>query len=281
MPQWNCGCGNCDATRAGRIPPMTQSSLAVSVDGQDWIVLNASPDIRDQLARTPALHPRSRRHSPIRAVMVTNGDVDHVAGLLTLRESSPFVLHATAASHATLAANPIFSVLNPDFVTRAVQKLDQPFEGIPGLEITAFAVPGKVPLYQEGAVVETRLLGEQTIGLRLVAGGRVAYYIPGCAEVPPDLLHRLKDADILFFDGTLWEDDEMRRTGTGQKSGARMGHMSMNGPEGSMAALASLTCRKIFVHINNTNPVLQPGAERDALHAAGWELAHDGMDLTA
>ncbi|MDH2328802.1 pyrroloquinoline quinone biosynthesis protein PqqB [Cereibacter sp. SYSU M97828] len=278
LPQWNCGCGNCVAARAGRIAAMTQSSLAVAVGG-DWTLLNASPDIRAQLAHTPALRPPTRRGSPIRAVVVTNGDVDHIAGLLTLRESTPFTLHATAATHTTLQANPIFGVLNPAFVTRAVQRLDQPFAPVEGLEVTAFAVPGKVPLYQEGAEVETRLLGEQTIGLRLSANGRVAYYIPGCAEVPADLLARLGDADVLFFDGTVWDDDEMRRTGTGQKSGARMGHMAMNGSEGSIAALASLTCRKIFVHINNTNPVLQPGAERDALLAAGWELGFDGMEL--
>lgn len=260
---------------------MTQSSLAVSGDGVDWMILNASPDIRHQLADTPALHPRTRRGSPVRAVMVTNGDVDHVAGLLTLRESTPFALHATAASHRALEANPIFGVLNPAFVERVVQQLDTPFTPVAGLEVTAFAVPGKVPLYQEGAEVDTRLLGEQTVGLRLVASGRIAYYIPGCAEVPADLLDRLRDADILFFDGTVWNDDEMRSTGTGQKSGARMGHMSMNGPDGSIAALAGLSCRKICIHINNTNPVLQPGPEREALLAAGWELGFDGMDLTA
>ncbi|WP_241557898.1 pyrroloquinoline quinone biosynthesis protein PqqB [Falsirhodobacter deserti] len=280
LPQWNCGCGNCSAARAGHIPSMTQSSLAVEV-GEEWVVLNASPDIRAQLAQTPALHPRTHRGSPIRAVVVTNGDVDHIAGLLTLRESTPFTLHATAATHRTLDANPIFGVLNPVFVDRAVQQLEQPFAPVDGLEVTAFAVPGKVPLYQEEAEVDTRLLGEQTVGLRLAAHGRVAYYIPGCAAVPPDLLHRLRDADVLFFDGTVWENDEMQRTGTGHKTGARMGHMAMNGSQGSIAALASLTCRKIFVHINNTNPVLQPGPERDALVAAGWELGFDGMDLTA
>lgn len=259
---------------------MTQSSLAVSGDSGEWMILNASPDIRQQVADTPALHPHTRRHSPVRAVMVTNGDVDHVAGLLTLRESTAFTLHATTASHRSLEENPIFNVLNPAFVDRVTQRLDQPFEPVPGLQVTAFAVPGKVPLYQEGAEVDTRLLGEQTVGLRLSAKGRTAYYIPGCAEVPPDLLARLRDADMLLFDGTVWEDDEMQRTGTGRKSGARMGHMAMSGPEGSIAALASLSCRKIFVHINNTNPVLQPGPERDALLAAGWELGYDGLDLT-
>lgn len=264
----------------GRIPSMTQSSLAVSI-GEDWVILNASPDIRAQLQATPALHPRSRRDSPIRAVIVTNADVDHVAGLLTLRESTAFALHATAEIHAVLQANPIFGVLAPHVVTRIAQQLDRPFEPVAGLEVTAFAVPGKVPLYQEGTEVDTRLMGEQTIGLRLCAQGLVAYHIPGCADVPPDLLDRLGDADILFFDGTVWSDDEMRRTGTGRKSGARMGHMAMSGPGGSIAALAALSCRKIFVHINNTNPVLRPGAERDALLAAGWELGCDGMELIA
>lgn len=259
---------------------MTQSSLAVSVDGASWVLLNASPDIRTQTADARFLHPRARRDSPVAAVVVTNGDVDHVAGLLTLRESSPFTLHGTEAMLATIAENPIFRVLNPDFVRQEPFALETPFAPVPGLRVTGFAVPGKVPLYAEGDEVDTKLLGEQTVGLRLEASGRTAFYIPGCAEVTGDLLDRLRGADLLFFDGTVWEDDDMQRTGTGKKKGARMGHMAMNGPDGSIAALSPLSCTKVFVHINNTNPVLQPdGPERAAVLAAGWQIGFDGMEV--
>ena len=138
------------------------------------------------------------------------------------------------------------------------------------------------PLFLEGEELDLKAMGEQTIGLRLASADRVAYYIPGCAEVPDWLLTRVADADLLLFDGTVWLDDEMRRTGTGQKTGGRMGHISMTGDQGSLARFAGLeNCRKVFIHINNTNPVLQPdGPERAAVDAAGWTVAQDGMRLT-
>lgn len=280
LPQWNCACRNCVDAREGRLPRMTQSSVAVSVDGRGWVVLNASPDIRDQLDRTPALHPQDLRGSPIRAVVLTNADVDHIAGLLTLREKTGFAVHASAEILAVLAANPVFGVLDPGLVIRHPETLDAPFSPVPGLEVMPFAVPGKVALYLEGAAPDTRAMGEQTVGLRLTAGGRCAYYIPGCATVPDWLVARLSDADLLLFDGTVWEDDEMAATGTGSKTGARMGHVAMSGPQGSLARLAGLTCAKVFVHINNTNPVLQPdGPEAAAVRDAGWTIARDGMEF--
>ena len=261
---------------------MTQSSVAVSVDGVAWALLNTSPDIGEQLIATPALHPKGLRDSPIAAVLLTNGDIDHVAGLLTLREKTPFRVHATAAGMEILEGNAVFGVLDRDLVGRELITLDTPFAPLPGLTVMAFAVPGKVALYLEGEAPELDALGEQTVGLRLQAGGRVAYYIPGCATVPDWLVERLGDADLLLFDGTVWENDEMARTGTGQKTGRRMGHIAMAGPEGSLARLAPLACRKIYIHINNTNPVLQPAsAERAKLEEAGWTLARDGMELTA
>ncbi|MBV0892077.1 pyrroloquinoline quinone biosynthesis protein PqqB [Paracoccus sp. Z118] len=279
LPQWNCGCANCDDARAGRIARMTQSSVAVSVAGER-VILNASPDIRAQLDAC-GLHPAGLRGSPAASVVLTNGDVDHVAGLLSLRESSPFTVHATSAT-LDILRQPIFRVLNPDHVSQSPIALDQPFQPVPGLTVTPFAVPGKVALYLEEGEPDTALMGEQTVGLKLEADGRTAFYIPGCAAVTGDLLARLDRADLLMFDGTVWANDEMARTGTGAKTGARMGHMAMSGPEGSIACLAGLTgTRRVFVHINNTNPVLQPGSpERAELEAAGWELAHDGMEMT-
>lgn len=260
---------------------MTQSSVAVSVDGVRWAVLNASPDIRAQLAATPDLHPPQLRGSPVAAVIVTNGDIDHIAGLLSLREKTPFAVYGTGETLDVLAANPVFGVLDAELVTRVPVALDAAFEPLTGLRITAFAVPGKVPLYLEGEAPELRMMGEQTVGLRLADAGSVVYYVPGCAALPEWLVARLGDGDLLLFDGTVWENDEMAQTGTGTKTGARMGHVAMSGPAGSLARLAPLSgCRKFYIHINNTNPVLQPdGPERAAAGAAGWTIAQDGMRI--
>lgn len=281
LPQWNCGCDNCNAARAGQIAAMTQSSVAVSVDGADWVVLNASPDIGGQLMRTPALHPRTLRDTPIKSVVLTNGDVDHIAGLLTLREKTGFCAYATAEGLGILSGNSVFNVLDPDFVTRETITLDVPFTPVEGLKVTPFAVPGKVALFLEGSEVNLQEVGETTIGLMLEHGETRAAYVPGCAALPDWVVTHLKDVDLLMFDGTVWNNDDMQRTGTGQKTGARMGHIPMNGDQGSLVRLADLTARKVFVHINNTNPVLNPtAAERQAVLDAGWEIAHDGMEIT-
>lgn len=282
LPQWNCGCPNCNAARRGEIPAQTQSSLAVTGDGEHWAILNASPDIRAQLMDCAALHPTDLRALPLHSVLVTNGDIDHVAGLLTLREMQPFTLFATETIHGVLRDNPIFDALNPSVVSRQPIALDTPFNLAPGLSATLFAVPGKVPLYMEGETVETQLMGENTVGVELIAGGKRVYYIPGCACLNDDLRTRLTGADLLFFDGTLWADDEMITNRLGQKTGARMGHMSMSGDSGSLHAFDGLgIARKVFVHMNNTNPVLRPdSAERATAEAAGWTIGTDGMELT-
>jgi pyrroloquinoline quinone biosynthesis protein B len=279
LPQWNCGCPNCVAARSGRLPSLTQSSIAVSADGVLWAILNASPDIRAQIAATPVLHPTGLRDSPLRSVLVTNGDIDHVAGLLTLRERQPFDLFATAEIHATLAANPMFAAVAADLVPRRAVALDAPFPLAPGLEAEIFAVPGKVPLYAEGDVVDTQLIGENTVGVRLTAGEDTAFYIPGCAAIPPALAERLRGAALVMFDGTVFEDDEMIATGAGAKTGARMGHMAM---QDTIRAFAPLdVAQRVFVHMNNTNPALDPASPaRAAVKAAGWTVAQDGMELT-
>nr|WP_217360875.1 pyrroloquinoline quinone biosynthesis protein PqqB [Ruegeria sp. HKCCA5426] len=280
LPQWNCGCRNCRDARSGVIPPSGQSSLAVSPDGESWSILNASPDIRQQMLANPQLHPRSTRDTPVASVLLTNGDIDHIAGLLSLREQTPFSLFATGDILDVLAANKIFDAVNREKVTRSRIALDKDFALQDGLQARLFAVPGKVPLFMEGEAVDTDLMGEQTVGVRLSTGNKVAYYIPGCARVTPKLLDQLRDADQLFFDGTLYEDDEMIRTGTGVKTGRRMGHISVNGPEGSIAQLAGVTAAKAFIHINNTNPMLQPNSpERAVVEKAGWSIAFDGQEI--
>lgn len=279
LPQWNCGCPNCDAARAGRIPSLTQSSVAVSADGHNWAVLNASPDIRVQLAATPALHPTGPRDVPLRSVLVTNGDIDHVAGLLTLREAQGYDLYATPAIHAALAANPMMAALRPDLVIRRDIVLDDSIQLAPGLQATLFAVPGKVPLYQEGETVETGLIGETTVGVELRANGRRALYIPGCAAMPDWLRDRIEGADALLFDGTLWQDDEMIRAGLGQKTGLRMGHMAARD---TIAALQGVRLgQRVFVHMNNSNPLTDPASPETAqARAEGWLIARDGMEIT-
>jgi pyrroloquinoline quinone biosynthesis protein B len=285
FPQWNSACPV--GRRAWQRDPAagwrTQCSVALSADGARWTLLNASPDLRQQILATPALHPRrGPRHSPIAAVVLTNGDVDHVAGLLNLRESQPFTLYATAAILGVLERNPIFDVLNSEFVRRRRMLLEQPVELEGGPTIVPFAVPGKVPLYLEGDAPEIGAETEDVIGLELRAGhGERAFFIPGCAHLTPALAARLRGAALALFDGTLWTDDEMIRSETGVKTGARMGHMSVSGADGTLAAFADLGVRrKVLIHINNTNPILlDDSAERAAVQAAGWEVAHDGMEI--
>jgi pyrroloquinoline quinone biosynthesis protein B len=284
FPQWNSACPV--GRRAWQRDPAagwrTQCSVALSADGERWTLLNASPDLRQQILATPALHPeRGPRHSPIIAVVLTSGDVDHVAGLLDLRESQPFTLYGTSAILQVLESNPIFNVLNPEFVRRRRLTLEQPVALDGGPTIVPFTVPGKVALYLEGdapGIGET----EDVIGLELrAAQGARAFFIPGCARLTPALADRVRGAALVLFDGTLWTDDEMIRSGTGVKTGARMGHMSLFGPDGTLAAFAPLEVRrKVLIHINNTNPILlDDSPERAAVNAAGWEVAYDGMEI--
>ncbi|MEM9060944.1 MAG: pyrroloquinoline quinone biosynthesis protein PqqB [Pseudomonadota bacterium] len=291
LPQWNCNAPNSASFWRGNesLLPATQSSLAVSSNGRDWALLNASPDIRMQILARPQLQPRAQashglRDTPICTVLLTNGDIDHIAGLLTLREKQTFDLIMTADIADVLRANPIFDALDPDFVTRRTVSLETSFTLAPGVDATLFAVPGKVPLYMEGShggdAVRTDVMGEQTVGVEITDGHETLYYIPGCARIVPSLADRIRNAALVFFDGTLWTDDEMITQGVGKKTGQRMGHMSISGPEGSMAALADFgISRKVYVHINNTNPVWRNGPERAEAEAAGWEIGYDGMEI--
>lgn len=290
FPQWNCSCVNCAAVRRGDdgLVVRTQSSLAVSGDGDTYALINASPDLGAQLLRTPALHPRDParfglRDSPIRSVLLTNGDIDHVAGLLTLREKQPFTLYMTAEIAGVIAGNSIFNALDPALVRREIVSLDRPFDLLDGVRATLFAVPGKVPLYLEGESVRTDLEGEQTVGVEFAGReGARFFYVPGCAKLTDELAARISGAPLVLFDGTVFTDDEMREAGVGTKTGRRMGHMPMSGADGSLAALAPLgIARKVYVHINNTNPALQARSrQRAEVEAAGWEIAFDGMELT-
>lgn len=295
FPQWNCNCVNCRAVRNGApgYTPRTQSSLAVSADGADWLLLNASPDLRAQMSAAPDLSPRADdplRASPIKAVALSNGDVDHVAGLLNLREAQPFNLYAAGRVLQALGSNAIFTTLQTQLVPRIELPMDEtvPVKGAGrdlGLSIRAFPVPGKIALYLEDAKAPNfGTSAGDTLGFEIAATktGRSFFYIPGCARVDAPLAARLKGAALVFFDGTLFKENEMIEQGLMGKTGSRMGHINMSGEDGSMAAFAPLdVARKIYVHINNSNPVLNAySPERAAAVAAGWEIGEDGLEVT-
>lgn len=294
FPQWNCNCRNCASVRRGDagFVSRTQSSLAVSANGHDWVLLNASPDLRQQMADAPGLAPSNStlRDSPIKAAVLTNGDVDHIAGLINLREAQPFTIYATPRVLGVLEANSIFRILAPGVVDRVALSLGKPTAltgaGVDlGLSVEAFDVPGKIALYLEDASAGPGL-GTQsgdTVGLKITdtATGEAFFYIPGCADVDDALAQRIKGASLIFFDGTLFDDDEMIDQGLLAKSGERMGHISISGPQGSISAFSGLdVTRKIYVHINNSNPVLDGGsAARRTVENAGWEVGYDGMEV--
>ena len=284
FPQWNCLCPNCRLAweRDPRAERRSQASLAVSRDGERWVVLGATPDLRQQILDAPALHPRRvPRHSPICGVFLPNGDIDNIAGLLVMREMQPFTIWGAEATLAQVRSG-VFAAVDERLCPRVAVAPGEKFDTGLGFTIKPFAVPGKTPLYLEpsdDADLALGVEGETTVGLEIEGKGVRAYYIPSCARVTDALRARLAGADLLFFDGTTFEDDEMIRAGLSHKTAWRMGHMAMNGERGSIAQLAGVAvARKIFIHVNNSNPVLcSDSPEREHVEAAGWSLAHDGL----
>ena len=292
VPQWNCGCRVCQAARTTH-PELqsTQASLAISADGDHWFLINASPDLRQQLIATPRLHPApgKLRHSPVAGVILTNGEIDAIAGLLSMREGWPFTIYGHEKVLATLKSNSVFNVLNEKNVRRQPIAIEQAFEpklpdGSPsGIEIFPFEVTGKGAWYLEGERRATNDAGD-TLGLRIrdKRSGKFFYFLAACARVTDDLTSRLKGAPLVFFDGTVWRDDELIAAGLGNKTGQSMGHIAMSGEMGAIAALESLGIeRKIFLHINNSNPAwLHDSGERKAAMRAGWHIPADGTEIT-
>ena len=281
FPQWNCRCPVCALAWAGdsRVRPRTQTGIAISAGDGHWTLINASPDLPSQIRATPALQPRGTlRGSPIDAVVLTGAEIDQITGLLSLRESSPFTLYATPASHAAVAANAMFGAMR--LMSRRAINPGERFMLAGGIEATLFMVPGKLPLYLEGETPELDTESAANVGIELQREGARMIFVPGTTAVTAPMRERFGRADVVLFDGTLFTDDEMIRTQTGQKTGRRMGHMQIDGDGGSLRALAGLSARRIFVHINNTNPVLIEGsAERRKVEDAGWQVAEDGMEI--
>src|SRR5215831_2984657 len=256
FPQWNCRCPTCRLAWAGdaRVRPRTQASLAVSADGENWLLINA--------------------------VVLTGAEIDQVAGLLSLREREPFMVCATPVTLAALAENAMFGVLAPDVVKRTAIIPGVPL-ALPGeIQAQVFMVPGKLPLYLEGENPEIASETAANVGVEISAHNARMIYIPGAAAVTAAMTQRIKGADVVFFDGTLFRDDEMIASGTGAKTGRRMGHMPIDGQDGSLAVLEGVAGRRVYVHVNNTNPILIEGSpERVEVERKGWEVAEDGMEI--
>jgi len=295
-PQWNCNHPNSRLARqkSPQAIARTQSSIAVSLDKKKWFIFNASPDLRQQLWNNPELMPSEEhplRYSPIMGVLLTNADVDHTAGLINLRESQSFNLYGTERVLGVLEKNSMFNVLNPKFVKRSPIKLNEELRlkytdnTESGIIVTPFAVPGKVALWLEDESKGDNFgsVEEDTIALEVKGpeGNTEFFYIPGCASMPDWLKEKVSNSNLILFDGTLWTDDEMIKDNVGIKTGQRMGHMSMSGKDGSIEAFKELNIkRKIFIHINTTNPaLLENSNERKIANKAGWEISHDTMEI--
>ena len=294
FPQWNCSCRNCRSLRAGtlRAKSRSQTQVAVSDDGRTWFLLNASPDLRMQIERTPALQPRDGvRDSPISGVLLTSADIDQIAGLLSLRELQSFRIYCTPSLQRILREdNSAFGMLNR--VPRQVGWIGvQPGERFSlrnvegaesGISCEVFSLADRYPAYVSPERVaelngEDALLGAILAG---ASGARLAY-LPAVPAISEPLLQLLETVDLLLFDGTFWSDDELIRVQGGGATAREMGHVPVSGPDGSLRRLAGLLRpRKIFVHVNNTNPMLdESGPEYREVRAAGWEVAEDGWQL--
>jgi pyrroloquinoline quinone biosynthesis protein B len=292
FPQWNCNCDNCRGLRSGSrlARTRTQSSIAVSADSVRWYLINASPDIRQQIESFDGLHPKGNpRGTPIQAILLTNADIDHIAGLLSLREFQALCLYSTKqVQDWVLESNTVFRAISlfpsqctwKNVITSGRHEIIGVDGKDSGLRYEAFPVPSKPPAYLMDLVSDW---SEETIGYKITdaRSGRSLAYVPGIKQIDADLTALLGDCDCIFLDGTFWSDNELIDLGIAQKTALAIGHIPIGGPDGSLAKLAGLRdVRRIYIHINNTNPMLiEDSAERRTVEQAGWEVAFDGMDL--
>lgn len=287
FPQWNCNCAGCQAVRAGQpgVHARTQSSIAVQAKSGDWFLVNASPDVRQQLEHLRDASPPGVRSSPIAGVLLTDAEIDHTAGLMILRESAdPLPVYCTDTVRQALTEDwPLLRVLK-DYCGVNWSALEPGAEfdlgGPSGLAVEAFPLPAKPPKYARSEAATTC---DWVVGLtfRDRTSDRVITYAPALAELSPSLMERLDASDCILVDGTCWQDDELLALGTSTRTARAMGHLPLAGDEGSLVRLAQLACaRKILIHINNTNPILQvDSAARQAVEAAGLEVGYDGLTI--
>jgi pyrroloquinoline quinone biosynthesis protein B len=289
FPQWNCNCRNCDGLRQGRINARarTQSSIAVSADGGNWVLCNASPDILAQLRGFPPLQPaRAVRDTAIVGVVLVDSQIDHTTGLLMLREGKPLRVYATDSVREDLTTgNPVFKLLE-HYCGIDWQRMGTGpeagfrIDGVSGLQFRALALVSKAPPYSPHRQ-QPREGDNVGILVRDEASGRTLFYAPGLGAFEPQLAPIFATADCLLVDGTFWSDDEMIRQQISGKRAQEMGHLALSGPGGMIEVLGAYPHpRKVLIHINNTNPILdEDSRERAELAAAGIEVAHDGMDI--
>lgn len=287
FPQWNCSCAGCTAARDGSATPRTQSSIAVTAGdaGAPWFLVNASPDVRQQLTACPGLHPREGRATPLGAILLTDAEIDHTLGLMLLREGRGVTVHATAATEATLRRGTGFLTTLERYCPVEVVPVEP---GVPraltdDLSYTAIDLPsGKEPRFAEvgSATDPGRVIGYRFHDAR--TGGAVVY-APGVADFVPALLEACDGASCLLVDGTTFHDDELVRLGLGTKTARDMGHVSLDGPGGTLERLATLPVpRRVLVHINNSNPVLlEDSPERAVVEKTGVEIGTDGWEIQA
>jgi pyrroloquinoline quinone biosynthesis protein B len=289
FPQWNCNCDNCDGLRKGTIDakPRTQSSIAISANGTDWILFNASPDIKVQMDNFPALQPaRKVRDTAITAIVITDAQIDHVTGLLTLREhNKPWDIYCTEAVHGDLTTGfPVFNILGHfRGINHHEIATDESVFTIPtaeGIEFTAVPLSSEAPPYSphRGNTVPGDNIG---MNIKDTRTGKTLFYAPGLGVAEPHVLEYMANADVVFVDGTVWTDDEMSLKGVSDKRAQEMGHLDQSSEGGIMDILTSMDKpQKFLIHINNTNPILNENSpQRKTLDEAGIRLCYDGMDL--
>lgn len=291
VPQWNCACPLCDLSRTDphRNPPRLQTQAAFSATGERWFLINASPDLRPQIEADPVFWPRpdrGRRNTPISGIILTSAELDQVLGLLLLREFQPLTVYATSLVRRVLQDNPFFRMLGrvPDQLKWVDITPGQPFS-LDGVICTPLALAGSLPHYAVGFPGQTP--GEASLGLILdapenqVPATRVAY-TPSVPEITPQLLALYETSDVIFVDGTFWSNAELSRTQAGTPLARAIGHVPISGDDGTIALLSGLTRpRKYYIHINNTNPILDPQSPEAAfVRDHGWELGNDGWQLS-
>lgn len=288
FPQWNCNCPNCHGVRTGTIQAKarTQSSIAISENGTDWVLLNASPDIRQQLFEFKAAQPaRKLRDTGITSVILMDSQLDHTTGLLTLREGCPMNVWCTEMVHQDLTSGfPVFNMLKHwngglqyhEINPKQAFKVD----GFENLEFLPLIIKSAAPPYSphrhdphEGDNIALIIKDHKT--------QKQLFYAPGLGKIDDQIMQIMQSSDCVMIDGTLWTDDEMQQTGVGTKTGREMGHLYISGEGGSLSYLNQLsTPKKVLIHINNTNPILNEDSSQFAeLKANGVEVAYDGMQI--
>lgn len=286
FPQWNCSCPNCLRVRQGTFAgsPRTQAQLAFSCEPAQWTLLNASPDLRFQIEAAPELWPRDGRRSPVANVILTGADLDQILGLLLLREFHTFAIYSTPAIRAILTEdNSVFAVL-ARFAGQVAWHdipLDAPFS-IGGVRAEALSLAHSFPGFVSQPRAAALNPAEAAIGLLLTpeAGGKTLAFLPGVGCVSEKLLERLESCDFVLFDGTFWSNDEPRQIHGLGRTALEIGHLPVSGPGGSLDRLAALKGRRIYIHINNTNPMLdEDSTEYRRVRDCGWEIASDGMEI--